>query len=52
MLKCNTTHSPLVEPDMKISLIRLSRRPSFEGICMGPTHSCYKYTNPRRLKCS
>ena len=27
---CNTTHSPLVEPDMKISLIRLSRRLRFD----------------------
>jgi hypothetical protein len=26
MLKLNTTHSPLVEPDVRISLIRLSQR--------------------------
>src|SRR6266498_6022716 len=26
MLRVNTTHSPLVEPDVRISLIRLSRR--------------------------
>jgi hypothetical protein len=26
MRRLNTTHSPLVEPDMRISLIRLSQR--------------------------
>jgi hypothetical protein len=45
MLKCNTAHSPLVEPDVKISLIRLSRRLSVQA-------GFYKYTKPMRLNCS
>jgi hypothetical protein len=32
----NTTHSPLVEPDMKISLIRLSQRLSSQAIGRQP----------------
>ena len=35
----NTTHSPLVEPDMKISLIRLSRRLSSRAMRTDPTES-------------
>src|SRR6266542_4561269 len=52
MLRVNTTHSPLVEPDVRISLIRHARR-LFSQPCAGDQAvGCYKYTKPMRLKCS
>jgi hypothetical protein len=52
MLRVNTTHSPLVEPDLRISLIRLFRRLSSQPGAGDPAVGCYKYTKPMRLKCS
>src|SRR5712691_10971142 len=37
MLKCHTAHSPLIEPDMKISLIRLLQRLSSQAMRRPPT---------------
>jgi hypothetical protein len=48
----STTHSPLVEPDVRISLIRLSQRLRLSQAQATPSGGRYKYTKPMRLKCS
>ena len=54
MLTVNTTHSPLVEPDVRISRIRLSRKLSPQAIAgsCATDRSPTRYTKPQPLKCS
>jgi hypothetical protein len=39
---CNTTHPPLVEPDVRISLIRLSHRLSLLAIAVVVRNDGYR----------
>ena len=51
-LRCSATGSPLVEPDVQISRIRLSQYLSPQTVAVSCAAIAYRYVRPSRWRCA